>query len=437
MKKILVAGAGHGGLIVASNLAKKGFDVTVIEQKRRSDLGYDWTDIFDINSFISAGVPIKKNMHFQYKTDMTFYTPTLKFSKKPTIPTNEKEVKMERKQIYDILIHFAIRNGVKMVYNKKIESVICTDNRVIGIKTEECDYYADLIIDACGINSKVRCTLPQKFKIEGKIEKDKQIYVYRAFYNCSKKQEINEKYKVYLMPRKSRGICWVASENNYVDILIGRFNSINKQNIESELKWLRENNPIGDKIVRGGQIEKIPIRRPLSQLVCNGYAAIGDSAFMTIPLMGSGIAISAMAAKILADVIIKKQDTDYKIEDLWDYQVIFYKKIGYDLAYKDVLKDLFLNMNPSDIDIIFKNNIINDEILLDITNGKKLELTIKDIIQQGKNGVFHPKILLELSNALIKAKKISNLCKKIPKEYSFIEVEEWKEKYMNIKDITS
>ena len=63
------------------------------------------------------------------------------------------------------------------------------------------------------------------------------------------------------------------------------------------------------------------------------------------------------------------------------------------------------------------------------------QLTIKDIIKQGKNGVFHPKILLELSNALLKAKKISNLCKRIPKEYSYLEVEEWKEKYMNIKDI--
>lgn len=435
MKKILVAGAGHGGLIVAANLAKRGFNVTVIEQKRRSDLGYDWTDIFDINSFISAGVPIKKSMHFEYKDDMTFYTPTLKFSKKPTIPLREKEVKMERKQIYDILIRFAIRNGVKMVYNTKIERAICDNNRVVGIKTTECDYYADLVIDACGINSKVRCTLPKKFKIEGKIDMDKQFYVYRAFYNCLKNKENDEKYKVYLMPRNSRGICWVATENNYVDILIGRFYPINKKGIDSELSWLRENNFIGSKILRGGQIERIPIRRPLSQIVYNGYAAIGDSAFMTIPLMGSGLAMCAKAAKILTEVIIKKQDTDYGIEDLWDYQALFYRKIGYDLAYKDVLKELFINMDPNDIDVIFKNNIINDEILLDITNGKKLELTIKDIIKQGKNGVFHPKILLELSNALLKAKKISNLCKRIPKEYSYLEVEEWKEKYMNIKDI--
>ena len=39
--KILVAGAGHGGLSCAANLAKSGFDVTVLEKQKRENLGYD------------------------------------------------------------------------------------------------------------------------------------------------------------------------------------------------------------------------------------------------------------------------------------------------------------------------------------------------------------------------------------------------------------
>ena len=35
MKKIIVAGAGHGGLTAAYNLAKNGFDVTVYEKNKR------------------------------------------------------------------------------------------------------------------------------------------------------------------------------------------------------------------------------------------------------------------------------------------------------------------------------------------------------------------------------------------------------------------
>ena len=42
MKKIIVAGAGHGGLTAAYNLSKNGFDVTVFEKGDREGLGYDW-----------------------------------------------------------------------------------------------------------------------------------------------------------------------------------------------------------------------------------------------------------------------------------------------------------------------------------------------------------------------------------------------------------
>ncbi|MCR5041882.1 MAG: NAD(P)-binding protein, partial [Clostridia bacterium] len=42
MEKIIVAGAGHGGLVAAAHFAKAGYDVTVYEKNAREDLGYDW-----------------------------------------------------------------------------------------------------------------------------------------------------------------------------------------------------------------------------------------------------------------------------------------------------------------------------------------------------------------------------------------------------------
>ncbi len=432
MKKILVAGAGHGGLIVAANLAKIGFDVTVIEKNDKESLGYDWTDIFDINSFIEANVPISSKINFDYKEDMIFYTPSLNYFKKPIVPISEKEVKMERKQIYDILIGFALKNGVKIMYNTPVKKAICTSERVIGIKTDKQDIYADLIIDACGMNSPVRSSLPKTFGIEKKIKDSEQFYVYRAFYNKIKNTKTKEKYKVYLLPRKNKGICWVATEDDYVDVLIGRFYPINQTIVDDDLKWLRKINKIGATKIRGGQFERIPIRRPLSQIVCNGYAAIGNSAFMTVPLMGSGIAICAKSAKILTDVLIKNKDTNYEFADLWEYQVNFYKKIGYDLAYKDILKSTIINMDSEYMDTIFKNNIINDKILSDMTNGKELKLERKDIFKQGKNGILHPKILFLIGNSLINSQKISKLCKNIPTEYSIEKIELWKKEYLNI-----
>lgn len=44
--KILVAGAGHGGLAAAALLAKDGHCVTVFEKNTRGSVGYDWEDRF-------------------------------------------------------------------------------------------------------------------------------------------------------------------------------------------------------------------------------------------------------------------------------------------------------------------------------------------------------------------------------------------------------
>ena len=57
MPKIIVAGGGHGGIAVAGLLAEKGLDVTVYEQHKREDMGYDWTDLGGFRSLSDYNIP--------------------------------------------------------------------------------------------------------------------------------------------------------------------------------------------------------------------------------------------------------------------------------------------------------------------------------------------------------------------------------------------
>lgn len=73
-KKIIVAGAGHGGIIAAAKLAEKGYDVTVYEKKVKEELGYDWLDAIDIKIFNDVGLPLPDLSDIGFNGDMRFIT---------------------------------------------------------------------------------------------------------------------------------------------------------------------------------------------------------------------------------------------------------------------------------------------------------------------------------------------------------------------------
>ena len=68
MKKIVVAGGGHGGIAAASLLARAGYDVTVYEKNAEENMGYDWTDIFAPGALKTAGFPPVPEEKYTYKT---------------------------------------------------------------------------------------------------------------------------------------------------------------------------------------------------------------------------------------------------------------------------------------------------------------------------------------------------------------------------------
>ena len=76
MKKIIVAGAGHGGLAAAALLAKQGYDVTVIEAKKRAEMGHDWHDVMSKSSLGDAGFSQPAEGTFTPYTNTSYLSPS-------------------------------------------------------------------------------------------------------------------------------------------------------------------------------------------------------------------------------------------------------------------------------------------------------------------------------------------------------------------------
>ncbi len=433
-KKIIIAGAGHGGIAAAARLAKAGLDVTIYERNSEGTLGYDWTDIFTPVAWKAAGIDMPPEDKYEYKNDMTFYSSNQEKALKQTIPKDQLEMKMERKDIYTHLISHALKYGVKFIYDCEILSPILYGNRVAGIRTCNGDFFGDLIIDAAGLHSPIRTNLPKMCGIENSVGPNEQFYVYRAFYSKPPETEQDVKFKVYFYPDKKLGIAWVAAEEEYTDLLIGRFEPFDFDEAAATAEFFRQSNPsLGYDVLRGGQFTKIPVRHPLAVMVCDGYAAIGDSAFMTIPIIGSGIANSLKAAKMLADTVLADKSGAYCSETLWSYQDKYYSEIGASLAPTACIKILLTKLTPDELDYVFEKEILTAKDLTigsdKISIGKMMSMPpaeIKNRLKEiGKDKDLAKKILL----AGLQIGKVTAVTKLMPKKWNRSDVFKWSRKY--------
>ncbi len=435
-KKIIIAGGGHGGITCGAILAKNGYDVTLYEKNDADKMGHDWTDIFDPKAFKAVGMDMPEREMYEFKNNMTFFSPDMKTTMTQNVPEDELEIQMERSDIYKCLIDYAVKCGVKFEYGVTVEGPVMLGNRVVGIKTDKGTEYADLVIDACGINSPVRMNLPAYLGIQKEAQEFERFYVYRAFYEKDMSVEVIKKYRVLLFYQGKLGISWVADDGEYTDVLIGRFNEFGMDEVESTLESLRKQFPdLCEKKLRGGQFVQIPVRQPLGVLVADGYAAIGDSAFMTVPIIGSGIANSMKASAILADTIMADKDETYSAETLWKYQREFYSKMGNGLAPLALIKLLLTKLTPAELDYVFATGILNADDMTITADSTSLFAMVKGMLtpeslkDKIKGLAGNPTVLVKVMSMIKDIAAVYAVTTAMPIKYDAKAVNRWVKAY--------
>ncbi|MBQ8183324.1 MAG: NAD(P)/FAD-dependent oxidoreductase [Clostridia bacterium] len=433
-KNIVVAGLGHGGIVAAALLAEKGFNVTVYEKMSEGTLGHDWTDMFEPKALDFAGLPMPSADKFRYKENMTFSGPSSQKVLTQYITEKDMQIIMERKDLYTYLIDIALEKGVKIVYDCEVLGPIINGDRVVGIKTAKGDITGDLVIDSCGMNSPVRRNLPKSFNIQNEIESDGKIIIYRAFYNKCSDDEISGKFKIILYAGGHPGISWVASHEAYTDVLIGRFKPFDEKEAVEFTEFLRRTNPrLGKEKLRGGSFAEIPVRHNLSVMVADGYAAIGDCAFMPMPLIGNGIANAIMAGKILADTVSENKKESYTAKNLWSYQVGYYKKVGALIAPLQCVKSALLELSVKDVDYLFATEIATSDdmrIIAGLSTPQEAIATIKREIPQKIKSINNNKHLVAVvMDVGAKMCKVLTLSLRMPERWDKEKVAKWAKSY--------
>ena len=423
MKKIIVAGAGLGGLTAAILTAQKGYDVTVIEAAQRNELGYDWHDCIGYSMFDGLGIDNFDDRYILPFFHYTYYNPskTVPLVMDMTDITNLRLI--DRKYLIELLLTECEKSGVRLIFGTEIIKAVSDGNRVSGIETTQGRFDGDLVIDAAGIDSPVRSSLPEKSEIIKEMPSGRIVYTYRAYFEFSGEAPKQEVHSIYLFHMGRPGMDWVVTGKDYADVFIGSFSPLDEFQINAAIDDFRDEYPfIGKRILRAGRTDKIPIGPALPKFVWNGYAGVGDSCSMVEPLNGSGINKSVAAGKLLAKTIIEIGDKEFTENNLWQYEYDYLKQYGERCYTYAVLREYLASLSAADINYFFEHKLITENELR--SAGLKISGPVQAI---SKAIAFLPKIKL-LPGALPVGKKLEAakaLKTALPEQYDRFAYEYW------------
>lgn len=438
MAKIVVIGMGQGGVLAGGMLAKAGYDVAIYEKSPKGAVSHDWYDDIRFDIFEISGIAPPSRENYTGKSKWLFVSPDEKNSLKVPPAKPMEEVSVSRRGLSDHLVNIAVENGAKVFYDTPVDSLVLEGDRVVGVKVGDEVIPADLVIDASGLNSPFRGQIPAKFGVPEGSGKNGIMRGWRGFFVRNEEAPTPDpESTLYIKHLDGVGISWCnLNDRNEVDVLIGRIGEqLTEEEQRAGLEALRKNHPIlTDKMVKEGKWVDIGVRCTAGGLVADGYALVGDSAFMTMPIMGSGIEASMKAGKWLVEHILEKGVTDFTAENLWGYQVKYFDELGADYVFIDVVKRWALNINPKEINWLFGcGAVTNDDMALLSTDAENpVKLGVGDILKKVGILLKNPRLIGQAIKWLLRGLRAKGVANDMPKKYDIRKVQKWQKKYDDI-----
>lgn len=428
MFNIVIIGAGHGGLQAAKVLAAAGHSVTVYEQSSIDCLSIDRYDTIELKVFDDLGIPVPEG---SFKDGACGFTAP--FSKKPLImdlPPEKRDWTVDRRKLAPQLVKAAEEKGAKFIFETKVDSLICDNVGVKGIVVGGENIKADLVIDASGVFSPFRASLPSRFGITAQPSKEDVFFTWDAMFDHAEGVEIPEYYE-FLMHLKYTGekcVAWCVEEfDDKFAAFVGKAGGMTKEEFDRIYAQLREDYPaMGTNKIRGGNFDFIPIRYPLSKMMADGYVAVGDSAFMPIPLVGCGVGNALRAGQMLGEAIVNADSVS--VEALWDYQVNYYLKIGAVCCMIDHVKRALLNSDNDTLREFFESELITNEELSAILNGRLSLISVTELISRIKKAYRVKGLFGDILKSALRGVKAMKVALTIPRKYNPLKVAQWKQK---------
>jgi digeranylgeranylglycerophospholipid reductase len=399
---VIIAGGGMAGLITASAIghySKQNAKVLVVDRNSPEDAGRKtnngWTcgDATSMNSLRF----LEKNIGIKYSS------PELEHPVKGVLvysPDRETKVRFDgegyilnRKLLPQRQVKDAKGFGTEFWFNHTAERLTSENGYVTGVTGRRKDgeafkVTAKIVVDATGSSSVLRKYLPIASNIEKEIDLDDIEATGRYIVDF----EPGPEDETYFTPDyclihldqfiAPAGYAWVFPKGkSRVNIGLGVSNSGLKRrnkrfklndNLQSLIDKYMKDNPVikNPKLSTGPDFDgnakgnwQVPVRRHNDCMVANGFAIVGDAAWLPRPLDAGGIGPSMYASVILGKVVVQSlQSNDYSQEALWQYNVEYMTTHGYQMASFEVLRRYLQTLTNDQINYGMKHFLSEDDV---------------------------------------------------------------------------
>lgn len=404
---VIIVGAGTAGCLAAKTTAEAGLKVCIIERKRREEIGEKVCgDALGEHHLKTLGLEQPRGGELEKRIEgIKIYSPDME-----TVFTIAHEdfvgYLLNRRLFGQWLLGKAEKSGAKLLdrtlsLEPTVEKGFVTGVSAKNLKTgENLQLKGKVVLDASGFLAVVRRKLPMEMGLENEVDNEDVEACYREIRELKQETENSSYCQIYLDQKVTPGgYTWIfpkggAKANVGLGVCMrGEFPNPKKQFYNHVLK-----KPLleGSLLLSAGAWYD-PTRRPLSNMVGNGVALLGDAACLVNPIHGGGIGPSMLSGYLAGKTVIEAlEEGDATREALWLYNRRYMETYGAKQAALDVFRMLLLSSRDEDLNYGMKYRLLTEDDVLKAGLGEDFHLNITETATRVFKGLKRVRFLNKL-----------------------------------------
>ena len=441
--QVIIVGAGTGGLSTALELSGAGIRATVVERRDEDDFGNTWCNDVEVATFLAAGLPAPLAEHLAFHFDHPYFVRSR---------DGRVEYRIDGLQLYPLMVsryqaylkQLCRERGVSFVFGTEARELVIDNDCVTGVTVRdnasgsEQALGADMVVAACGDKADIFRSLPGSSLIDLDIGEADYVFALQELWTVDRDLAARVMREKNIVDKGV--ICHVGVSGAYsillyqLDLEKGRFGILSGTKIQNPgIKHPRRimDEKIDDlgfcveRTYAGGR--HIPLRYPPGSMVCDGFAVVGDSAYMANPQNGSGTYTSMVGGKFLAQTIagIVRDGLPFDTASLWGYNRRFHSSLGAELAGLYVSQKITRGLSEDEVYKLLSRKVFRPEDIVGAYETRAVNLTPGDALGRFANGLSILPVLLKFTRNGLRVQKAVRHYKKFPETFDPKAFNQW------------